>query len=134
MIKAVNIKEVIEMLVKVADEERSKDTAYKDLFKNHEGIEGLLRDTAHRMTSAVLDACQILEKKYKMKITNEIFKVLLGLPLFEDFLEKHITNLEGFVCSVDKTYYLLSEIIKKEFNEGKEGIEGDIMLINKEDI
>lgn len=120
MIKSEDIKKVMDGLMNIADEERSKDPAYQKLFKEHDGIEGLLRKTEMRMTTAVLDACHVLEEKYKVKITDEVYKVLMGLPLFEDSLEKHITNLEGFVCCVDKTYYLISDFIKSKLNVPKE--------------
>lgn len=126
MISEENIKATLEGLVKIADEERKKDPAYQELFKKHEGVESLLRDTEHIMTGAVLDAVQVMKDKFHLKITNEAYKVLLGLPLFEDFLEKHIKDLEGFVCSVDKTYYLLSDYIMAQLKEGEnEDVQAD---------
>jgi hypothetical protein len=44
VIKEEDIKSTLEALVKIADEERKKDPAYKELFEKHEGVEGLLRE------------------------------------------------------------------------------------------
>jgi hypothetical protein len=111
------IKEVIENMLKGIEEERQKDPVYKDMFKKSSDFGGLLHETENRMVSPILDACQILKDKFGInKIDNETYMFLLSLPILEHLIQKKIEETEGSCCCVDKTYILLSKLLKKKLN------------------
>lgn len=111
------IKEVIQMLGESACEEMQKEEPYKDLFSKSDTLESLLRETKHNMMKYILYASNILEKKFEQKCNDEAFYILLGLPLFVEQLGKRIEEKEGFSCCVDKTFYILSEVLTKIMNK-----------------
>ena len=122
LIDVSKIKELLNVLHSKAEEERLKSDSYKDLFYNHgDRIDGLLRKCEHGMMEVILDTATVLEKKYGVKVTNEAYMILLGLPLMVNQLEKNIQNDDGFVCCVDKVYYILSKFIVSELKNLKEG-------------
>lgn len=115
------IKELINVLHARAEEERLKSDSYKDLFHNHgDRIDGLLRKCEYGMMEVILDTATVLEKKYGVKVTNEAYMILLGLPLMVNQLQKNIEKDEGFVCCVDKVYYILSQFIVNELKDLKD--------------
>lgn len=61
----------------------------------------------------VLDAVTVIEEKSGRPITREIFDILCALPYVAKTIEKDIATNEGRPCCVDKTYYLLNELINK---------------------
>jgi len=110
--------EVMDNMIKNIEEAKQEDPTYKDLFKKSTDFGGLLRETKNMMTTPILDTCQILRDKFDIKNTsNEIYMFLLSLPLLEYIIEERITKTEGSSCCVDKTYYLLSQILKEKIGE-----------------
>lgn len=108
------LKTVIDNLLSSAEEERRKDPEYQKLFKASEkGIRGLLNDAEFKMTGMALDCCQVIEEQFGCKITDEAYDLLIALPLLRDILEKKITKEEGSTYCVDKTHYIISEMMIK---------------------
>ena len=109
-----NLESVVDAIVKEADKEREESEPYKELFGEHgESIEGLLRKTEHEMTKIVLNMCHVLKEKYKCRVPDELFNIVLALPFVTNRLEKDIRDKEGMTYCVDKSYRLLSDIILK---------------------
>ena len=104
---------VIKGILGAADAERKKDPEYKKLFDS-DSMDGLLRKTEMTMTSAALDCMSVLEEKFGYtKIQEETFRLIMGLPLIANLLEKGINTSEGMCCCTDKTYYLLCQALRK---------------------
>lgn len=104
--------QLMNSLVDAANAEREKTEAYKDMFTaGKKGHEGLLSHLQSKMIENVLDACNVLEKKYG-RLGNEVFYFLMALPYLENKLIDHIQKTEGSVCSVDKAYYILSRSLQ----------------------
>ncbi len=114
------LKTVIGSLLQQCEEERKKDPKYKKLFKESTTYGSLLRNLNHNISCNVLDSCEVLRNKFGVKeINNETFDFLLALPILESTIQKKINNDEGRSCCVDKTYYVLSAILKTKL-EAKE--------------
>ena len=114
------LKEVITSLLTQAEEERLKDPKYQDLFKKSTDYGSLLRETEHNMNSAILDSCEVLKEKFGVnKIDNNTWEFFLALPILEHLIQKSIEEKEGRSCCVDKTYYILSNLLKKKLGEIK---------------
>ena len=89
--------------------ERQKEEPYKELFKAGSTHTGLLRDLTDKMTDHVLDACQVYKERHGIEINTSQYHVLLALPFLAQIAEKDAHNNEGWACSVDKAYFILSE-------------------------
>lgn len=109
------IKNMLDGMLYLAKKERESSEPYKEMFKAGANYEGLLRQLEHKMISEVLDAGDVLHNK-GFKVRNEVFYFLLSLPLRVKILEKEITEKEGYVCSFDKTYYLLARELEELLN------------------
>jgi hypothetical protein len=106
------LKEVLEGMVSAFNSESEKTDSFKSLFREGSAYTGLLRELDNQTMKSVLNACRVLEKK-EIKITKELFNFLLALPFLSHNLEKHIRETDGSCCCVDKSFYLLSEQLKK---------------------
>jgi len=104
-----NIKNVIDNILNLANEERKKSKGYKDLF-NHDEVKGVIIDAEDKMMEIVLNTVTVLEEKYHIKIDNEKYDTILALPLISSLIERLITKEESSVCCVDKTHYILSKL------------------------
>lgn len=111
------LKEVMDSILSTADAERKKADSYKDMFKVSNSFSGLLRELDFQTKGATLDACSILEEKYGVYISNDIYAFLLAIPYLAKKLETHIEKEDGHVYCTDKTFYLLSEELKRLINE-----------------
>lgn len=97
------LKKVMLSLFEHATEERKKSEPYAEMFKASEhGLRGLLDKANDKMTSIVLDVVQVIEDRTGKSVDNDLYYLLLGLPLFRSSLEKEIYKEEGMCCSVDK--------------------------------
>ena len=103
------------MLTSLADAftaERQKEEPYKEMFKKGSSLTGLLRHLESEVMGHVLDACDVLEAKHGIEVNHEQYHVLLALPLLVKVAEKDAKAHEGWPCSVDKAYFMLSEQLK----------------------
>lgn len=99
---------MLDAMAELAKKERESSEPYKNMFKSVGGkpFPVQLRRVDDDMTGVVLNYTQILENE-GYKVTNEVYYFLLALPFLANKLEKEITNKEGYVCCVDKTFELL---------------------------
>jgi hypothetical protein len=107
------LKAVMEGLLDMADKERQADPKYQEMFKKGTSYGGLISEVEHQMQGPALDACDVLEKRFGIKCTNEVYTFVLAIPLLSHLLEKKITAEESSVCCVDKTHYIMSAILEK---------------------
>lgn len=115
----VALQNVMEGLLKKAQEERLSSQSYKDLFEaSRHGFEGLLRKLDLELTSLVLSAVEVIQQRTGGNVSNEIFNILLALPYISGELERNIQHHEGSCCCVDKSFYLLANYIQ-ETNDPK---------------
>jgi hypothetical protein len=97
------IKRVIESLFEHADIERKKSESYKNMFHASEfGLRGAIEEAKDKMIDVVLDLCSVIEQRTGKTVDNDLYYMIMGLPLFAEILERHISDTEGFVCCVDK--------------------------------
>lgn len=101
------MKSMLAGLLDISQREREQSEPYKEMFKAGATHEGLLRKIDDEMIAPVLNACQVLEKEFK--ITNEVYYFLLSLPLRIKVLGKDIEAKEGRSCYVDKVFFLLAK-------------------------
>lgn len=102
---------MLNAMAKSMSEERQKSEPYKELFKAGSTHTGLLRDLECKMTSHVLDACEVYKQRHGIEINKNQYHVLLALPLLAKIAEKDAQKHEGSACCVDKAYFMLSEQI-----------------------
>lgn len=97
------IKETLRGLSDLATTERKQSQPYKDMFKASEfGLRGAIDQASNDMMRIVLNLCQVIEDRTGVKVDNDLFLMLSGLPLFTQLLRKHITDAEGCSCCADK--------------------------------
>lgn len=89
--------------------ERQKSEPYKELFKAGSSLTGVLRKLDHQMASPVLDACDVISERLGIKVNKNQYHVLLALPLLVKIATEDATKNEGWQCSVDKAFFILSE-------------------------
>lgn len=101
-----------EMLKSMSDAftaERQKTEPYKEMFKAGSTHTGLLRKLEREMTGHIIDACDVFKERHGIKVNNAQYHVLLALPFLAKMAEADADKNEGFACSVDKAYFMLSE-------------------------
>ena len=113
------LKKVIDNLMDVFEKERKADPEYKDMFKNAKTYSSFLSNVIFKLNEHNLDACAVLEKKFNVHISEEVYRFVLSLPLLDHLIEKEITKTEGITCCVDKTHYLLSNMLETLINKQK---------------
>lgn len=92
--------------------ERQKSEPYKEMFKAGSTYTGLLRQLELPGESAALDACDVVERRFKKKGNNNLYEFLLAVPYLAYKLRKQIEKEEGSACCVDKAFFILSEHMK----------------------
>lgn len=110
---------VINGLLDRFHEENQKTERYKNMFEASEnGIRGLLDHANDEMERIVLDTMQVLEERFNLEVTHDLYTLIKALPFVRDDLEGLISKREGWVCSVDKARELVGlyalDLIKKE--------------------
>jgi len=114
--------EVIKTILDKADEERKNSDSYKHLFEASDGLSSFISNLEDEIDRVVLDGCAVLENKFGVKnIRPELFNMLLGIALFSSILEKKIIATEGSSCCVDKTHFILAEVMRKIIVEQNNG-------------
>lgn len=112
------IKNICLSLLEQAETMRKKSDSYAKMFEASEyGLRGLLDNINDKMERIILDACQVIKEKTGKEVTNDIYTMLQCLPLCRDFVERHISETEGFSCSVDKVRELFKNWTLKELTK-----------------
>ena len=93
--------------------EREQTEPFKEMFKAGSTFTGLLRHLEMVGTGAALDACSVLEQKHGTFCSRPVLDFLLALPYLANRLERQIEAEAGSCCCTDKTFFLLSEELKR---------------------
>lgn len=110
--------EVVEDILDLADKQRKSSEPYKDLFERTSGkpIPIQLREVHNDLIDVVLNYAKILQGE-GYKVSNDIYDMLLALPILADRLEGDICKKDGLSCCVDKTYYILEKEFTKKLQK-----------------
>lgn len=100
-------------MVDAFDVERQKTEPYKEMFKAGSTFSGLLRQLENECMKHVLDACEVCNQKTGKGVSVELMEFLLVIPYLSYKLEKHIAKADSGCCHVDKSFFLLSEEMKR---------------------
>lgn len=104
---------VLNGMVAAFEGEREQSEPFKEMFKAGSTFTGLLRHLESVGMGAALDASTVLEQKHGVWVSRPVLEFLLALPYLSYKLEKHIERTEGVSCCVDKSFFLLSEELKR---------------------
>lgn len=104
---------VLQGMVNAHKTEREKSNPFKAMFQPGSSFTDLLREVKSTGMKGVLDASAVLKQRYGAYISHPVFEFLLATPFLAYKLQRHIENTDGASCSVDKTYFLLSEELKR---------------------
>lgn len=105
--------EVLNSMVEAFEKEREQDESFKKMFTAGKSFSGLLRQVNHTCMSGVLDGMQVLRGRHGVQCTHEVMEFMLAVPYLAYKLKREIEAREGMCCCVDKTFYLLSEELKR---------------------
>jgi hypothetical protein len=105
--------EVMESMVTAFEKEREQSDAFKTMFASGGSFAGLLRQVNHTCMSGVLDGTQVLRGRYGVRCTKEVMEFMLAVPYLAYRLKHEIEERDGMCCCVDKTFFLLSEELKR---------------------
>lgn len=92
-----------------AEAERSKSAPYQMLFGKFKdgGLAAAVFEAEEQMSKIAMDLMQLLEREAGVKVDNDVFAVVMGLPLAQYLVEKDIAAKDGRACCVDKTSLLM---------------------------
>lgn len=107
------LKAVIGGLFQASIDARKKDPMYLKLWDS-DGIESLLRDVHHRQQVITLDMTQVLEEKYKLKITERRYNLCKSLQVMIKMIKDDVYKKEGISCCVDKAFYIVAQMLQQE--------------------
>ena len=104
--------QVLDSLLSHARDSRLADPNYQHLFSAFKdgGIAKAVFDAERAMNRIALDLAQVLVQDGK-KIDDDLFKVLLGLPLAMSLVRGEIERDEGNACCADKTRLLIKTFV-----------------------
>lgn len=105
--------EVLETMVAAFEKEREQSVAFKKMFAGGGSFTSLLRQVNHSCISGVLDGMQVMRGRYDVQCTKEVMEFMLAVPYLAYKLKHEIEERDGMCCCVDKTFFLLSEELKR---------------------
>lgn len=108
-----SLAEVMEAMVTAFEKEREQSDAFKTMFASGGSFAGLLRQVSHTCMSGVLDGMQVMRGRYGVDCTDQVMEFLLAVPYLAYKLRYEIEERDGMCCCVDKTFFLLSEELKR---------------------
>lgn len=108
-----SLEKVLNGLADAFRKEREESEPFKELFRAGSTFTGLLSELEMRGMGATLDACAVLEQRHGSYISHPVLEFLLALPYLSYKLEKQIESEAGSCCCVDKSFFLLSEELKR---------------------
>ena len=108
-----SLAEVMEAMVIAFEKEREQSDAFKTMFASGGSFAGLLRQVNQTCMSGVLDGMQVMRGRYGVDCTDKVMEFLLAVPYLAYKLRYKIEERDGMCCCVDKTFFLLSEELKR---------------------
>lgn len=100
---------VLDAIVKSARDRRKEQDGYKLLFASFSdgGMARAIFDAERQMSAIAMDLMQVIQDATGKKTDNELFTVMLGLPLALSLVRKDIEQSEGMSCCADKARLVL---------------------------
>lgn len=104
--------QVLDSLLSYARAQREADPEYRNLFATFkdDGVARAVFNAEREMKRIAMDLAGVLQQGGH-KIDNDLFKVLLGLPLALSFVRGEIERDEGNACCADKARLLLKTFV-----------------------
>ena len=81
------------------------------------GLESLLSEASRDMERVILNVGSVIEKRFKIKISNKLYSLLKALPYAMHGLRENITDKEGNGCCADKTRLIYYEEVLAEIKK-----------------
>jgi hypothetical protein len=115
---------VMDGLLSRAEAERAKSTPYQLLFGQFKdnGLAAAVFEAEQKMSQIAMDLMQLLESAAGIKIDNDVFAVVMGLPLAMHLAEEDIRKKDGLACCVDKASLLLRTFLYERLQLNVEAI------------
>jgi hypothetical protein len=103
------LKSVLGGLLARADAERQSEEPYKLLFASFKdgGLARAIFDAERAMKAVAMNLDAVVRAQTGKGLDNELFPVVMGLPLAMWLVRRDIEKLEGSFCCADKTRLLL---------------------------
>lgn len=115
------IKEVLDSLYKRAREERESKEPYKNLFKASEkGLKSLLSQASKDCNGIIINLGSVIEKKFNIKLSNKLYKLLKLMPYALGDLRKEISEKESGPCEADKMREIYYQEVLEEIKLSRE--------------
>lgn len=103
------LKDVLGGILQSAAERCRQDDGYQHLFSSFKdgGVEKAVFDAERQMSRVAMGLMQVLRDASGTEIDNDLFAVIMGLPLTMSMVRKDISAREGHACCVDKARLVL---------------------------
>lgn len=110
------LESVIGGILKKADEARKNSESYKNLFALYKdgGLAKAIFQAEEDMHKIVMDLCVVIKESTGKGPDNELYDVMLALPLIFQLLRKDINDKEGMSCCADKMRHLVQNYFYKK--------------------
>lgn len=110
------LKAVLGGILKEADESRKNSESYKNLFALYKdgGLAKAIFQAEEDMHKIVMDLAGVIKDSTGKSPDNELYDVMLALPLVFRLLRKDINNKEGMSCCADKMRHLVQNYFYKK--------------------
>lgn len=103
------LKDVLGGMLQFAVERCRQDDGYQHLFSSFKdgGVAKAIFEAERQMSRVATDLMQVLRDASGTEIDNDLFAVIMGLPLTMRMVRNDISAREGHVCCADKTRLVL---------------------------
>ncbi|MHB1758250.1 MAG: hypothetical protein ACYCT9_12225 [Leptospirillum sp.] len=119
---------VLDGILKAADEARRNSDGYKNLFALYKdgGLAKAIFQAEEDMHKIVMDLGSVIKGSTGKSPDNELYDVMLALPLVFRLVRKDINDKEGMSCCADK----MRDLIKNYFYRK---LEMDVPVVSSEE-
>lgn len=106
------LSEVLTSILSFAKEQRQADPDYLHLFAEFKdgGVAKAVFEAERAMSTIAMNLSEILSQDGR-KIDNDLYMILMGLPLAMRLVRKDVEAAEGWSCGADKTRLLLKTFV-----------------------
>lgn len=119
---------ILDGMVESAREEAAKTEPWKELFAaSEQGLQGLLSQAAHQCNGVILNLARVIEKRFGVSTSNDLYDLLKALPFAMLHLRNTIDDEQGGCCCADKARRIYYETVLAEIEAiRKRGEEADV--------
>ena len=115
------LEEVIGSIMERADAERAKEKPYQDMWAaSEQGLKSLIDEAHNQCSHVIIGLCDVIKKKFNIRMTNKLYDLLKALPFAWKKVEKTIIDKEGHSCCIDKTRFLYYQEVLAEIKRIQE--------------